>query len=103
MWYILILASAVLIKLWMPVSNHRLYKLTGNLNLKAVRLNSANDCIATCATAAALVVRGIIKNLGEDCSFHDFRYEKGGQKTVQLYTSAPNTAVTKYLKTNRIF
>ncbi len=59
LWYILILVAAVLVKLWMAVFNHRLYKLTGNLNLKAVRQDSINDCIATTATGAALVLSGV--------------------------------------------
>ena len=58
-WYILILAAAVLVKLWMAVFNHRLYKLTGNLTPKAVRQDSINDCVATTATAAALIVSGV--------------------------------------------
>lgn len=58
-WYILILTAAILVKLWMAIFNHRLYKLTGNLNLKAVRQDSLNDCIATTATAAALIASGM--------------------------------------------
>lgn len=58
-WYILILTAAILVKLWMAIFNHRLYKLTGNLNLKAVCQDSLNDCIATTATAAALIASGV--------------------------------------------
>lgn len=59
LWYVVILICAILLKLWMAIFNHRLYKLTGNLNLKAVRQDSINDCVATTATGAALVLSGL--------------------------------------------
>ena len=54
--YCLVLAGTVLVKLWMAYFNQRLYRLTDNLNLKAVRQDSLNDCIATTATILSLVL-----------------------------------------------
>ena len=54
--WLLLLASSVLVKLWMAYFNHRLYKLTGNINLKAVRQDSLNDCLATAATIVSLLL-----------------------------------------------
>lgn len=55
-WYIVVLGIAVLIKLFMAYINNILYKKTMNLNLKAVKQDSINDCIATSATIAALII-----------------------------------------------
>lgn len=54
--YIAILTATVLVKLWMAYFNHRLYKLTDNINLKAVKQDSLNDCIATAATIISLII-----------------------------------------------
>lgn len=50
-----VLAGAVGVKLWMAFFNHRLYKRSGSVTIKAVRQDSLNDCVATSATIAALV------------------------------------------------
>lgn len=55
-WYITALAAAIGIKLYMAFFNNVLYKKTDNLNLKAVKQDSMNDCIATAATIAALLI-----------------------------------------------
>ncbi len=57
--YLIVLAIAIGIKLWMAYINRRLYTASGNLNLKAVMRDSLNDCLATAATAAALVLSGV--------------------------------------------
>lgn len=51
-----VLIAAVGVKMWMAVFNNRLYKITGNINMKAVSRDSLNDCIATGATIAALLI-----------------------------------------------
>lgn len=55
-WFLLVLCITVAVKLWMAFFNHKLYKLTDNLNLKAVRQDSLNDCIATAASVFSLVI-----------------------------------------------
>ncbi|MBQ8503772.1 MAG: cation transporter [Clostridia bacterium] len=55
-WNLIILAVAALIKLWMAYFNHTLYKVTDNLNLKAIKKDCINDGISTVATMVALVV-----------------------------------------------
>ena len=54
--YIVVLSASILVKLWMAYFNARLYKETNNINLKTVRQDSLNDCIATLATIVSLVV-----------------------------------------------
>ena len=56
MVYVLILSASILVKLWMAYFNHRLFKHTDNINLKAVRQDSLNDCISTLATIVALTL-----------------------------------------------
>ncbi len=51
-----VLIAAVGVKMWMAVFNNRLYKITANVNMKAVSRDSLNDCIATGATIAALLI-----------------------------------------------
>lgn len=58
-WYIIVLAGAVFVKLYMAYFNGVLYKKTDNLNLKAVRQDSLNDCIATTATIIALLISSL--------------------------------------------
>lgn len=58
-WYIIVLAAAILIKLFMAYFNNILYKKTDNINLKAVMQDSLNDCIATGATIAALLISSL--------------------------------------------
>lgn len=56
---VMVLLITVLIKLWMAFFNKKLFKLTNNLNLKAVGQDSINDCIATLSTIAAMVLSGV--------------------------------------------
>ena len=55
-WYLVILALSILVKLWMAFLNGRLYRLTDNPNLKAVRQDSLNDCLATGAVMLSLIL-----------------------------------------------
>lgn len=55
-WYIVVLAIAILVKLFMAYYNNIFYKKTDNISLKAVRQDSLNDCFATLATIVALVI-----------------------------------------------
>ncbi len=55
-WFIIILAAAILVKLWMARANGIIYKKTDNLAMKAVRQDCLNDCLATGATIVALVI-----------------------------------------------
>lgn len=52
----IVLLLAIPVKLWMAYLNNKLYKITQNENMKAVRQDSLNDCIATSATIAALLI-----------------------------------------------
>ena len=58
-WYIIVLVAAIIVKLYMAYFNHKLYKMTDNINLKAVKQDSLNDCIATGATIIALVISSL--------------------------------------------
>ena len=49
-WYIVVLAAAIGVKLWMALLNAKLFKLTDNLNMKALMQDSLNDCIVTFTT-----------------------------------------------------
>lgn len=53
---ILVLILAICVKLWMAYFNNRIYKITNNSVMKAVRQDSLSDCIATSATIAALLI-----------------------------------------------
>ena len=55
-WFLIALIAAILVKLWMAYFNFKLFKLTDNLNMKAVAQDSINDCIATFSTIAAMVL-----------------------------------------------
>lgn len=55
-WYIVVLAIAILVKLFMAYYNNIFYKKTDNISLKAVRQDSLNDCFATFATIVALII-----------------------------------------------
>ena len=59
--YIIILGASILVKLWMAYFNNKLYKHTDNINLKAVRQDSLNDCISTGATIIAITVSHLFK------------------------------------------
>lgn len=56
-----ILIISVCIKLWMAYFNNRLYKVSNNINLKAVGTDSLNDCIATGATMLSLIISHFTK------------------------------------------
>lgn len=54
--YVAIMLVAILVKVWMAYFNKKLFKITDNINLKAVSQDSLNDCISTFATVIAIVV-----------------------------------------------
>ncbi|MDD6620190.1 MAG: cation diffusion facilitator family transporter [Eubacteriales bacterium] len=60
-WNLIILIAAIGVKLWMAYFNNNLYKATGNINMKAVKQDSLNDCLATGATIVALVISSFTK------------------------------------------
>lgn len=51
-----VLLLAIGVKLWMAYFNNKLYKLSDNINMKAVVKDSLGDCIATSATIAAMLI-----------------------------------------------
>ena len=53
---LIVLIVAILVKLWMAYFNNKLYKITNNVNMKAIKQDSLNDCIATGATLIALLI-----------------------------------------------
>lgn len=53
---LIILICAICVKLWMAFFNDKLFKKSNNMNMKAVKQDSLNDCIATGATIAALLI-----------------------------------------------
>lgn len=53
---LIVLIVSIAVKLWMAFFNGKLFKITGNVNMKAVKQDSLNDCIATAATIAALLI-----------------------------------------------
>lgn len=57
--YIIVLTAAIIVKLWIGFFNNKLYKLTNNVNLKAVKQDSINDCISTFATIVAIVIGAV--------------------------------------------
>lgn len=57
--YIIVLGASILVKLWMAYFNNKLYKISDNINLKTVKQDSLNDCLATLATIIALSVTHI--------------------------------------------
>lgn len=54
--FVIVLAGSILVKFWMAYFNDKLYKITNNVSLKAVKQDSLNDSISTLATIVALVV-----------------------------------------------
>lgn len=56
---VIVLIIAIAVKLWMAYFNNKLFKATKNINLKAVMQDSLNDCIATAATVAALLISSL--------------------------------------------
>ena len=53
---VILLCATIGVKLWMAYFNRHLYHLTDNLNLKAVMLDSLNDCVATAGTVLSLIL-----------------------------------------------
>lgn len=53
---IAVLIIAIGVKLWMSCFNKKLYRLSGNINMKAAAQDSLNDCIATSAAISALLI-----------------------------------------------
>ena len=51
-----VLVLSIAVKLWMAYFNHSLYKESHNLNLKAVRQDSLNDCVSTAAAGGAMLL-----------------------------------------------
>lgn len=66
-WYVAVMVAAIFVKLYMAYFNNKLYKQTGNVNLKAVRQDSLNDCVATGAAVVAFLI----------CSFTSFNFADG--------------------------
>lgn len=60
-WYIIILALAICVKFGMAMFNRSLFKISDNINLKAVAQDSLNDCLATFATIIALLISSLTK------------------------------------------
>ena len=56
---VIVLIIAIAVKLWMAYFNNKLFKATQNINLKSVMQDSLNDCIATAATIAALMISSL--------------------------------------------
>ncbi|MGN1104691.1 MAG: cation diffusion facilitator family transporter [Candidatus Coproplasma sp.] len=54
--FVFVPIGSIIFKAGFAIFNHILFKKTGNLNLKAVRQDSINDCIATSGTIVALLV-----------------------------------------------
>lgn len=60
-WYIVILCIAICVKFAMALFNKSLFKISDNINLKAVAQDSLNDCLATLATIVALLISSLTK------------------------------------------
>lgn len=56
--YILAPVGSIAVKLFLALVYHLMYRKTGSLSLKAVRLDSLTDCIATAAALAAMLICG---------------------------------------------
>jgi len=56
LWSLILLICAISVKFYMAFLNGKLYKITENINLKAVKQDSLNDCIATASTILAMVI-----------------------------------------------
>ena len=57
--YVIILGATIFVKLFMARFNSILYKKTDNISLKAVKQDSLNDCLATGASIAALLITSL--------------------------------------------
>lgn len=58
---LIVLLLAIPVKLWLSYLNNKLYKITGNQNMKATMQDSLNDCFATGATIISLLVSAFTK------------------------------------------
>ena len=52
----ILLLLAIGVKLWMAFFNNKLYKMSDNINIKAVVKDSLGDCFATTATILAMLI-----------------------------------------------
>lgn len=57
--FVIVLVGSILVKFWMAYFNGKLFKITNNVSLKAVKQDSLNDSISTGATVIALVVSSV--------------------------------------------
>lgn len=64
---LVVLILSIVVKLWLAGFNEKIFKKTNNVNAKAVRQDSLNDCLATSAAIVALLIS----------SFTDFIYADG--------------------------
>ena len=64
---LVVLILSIVIKLWLAGFNDKIFKKTNNVNAKAVKQDSLNDCLATFAAIIALLIS----------SFTDFIYADG--------------------------
>ncbi len=64
---LVVLILGIVVKLWMASFNNKIFRKTNNINAKAVRQDSLNDCIATGAAILALLIS----------SFTNFIYADG--------------------------
>lgn len=53
---LVVLLLAIGVKLWMAFFNNKLFKLSDNINMKAVAKDSLGDCISTIATIIAMLI-----------------------------------------------
>ncbi len=58
---LIVLLLTIPVKLWLSYFNNKLYKITGNQNMKATMQDSLNDCFATGATIISLLVSAFTK------------------------------------------
>lgn len=64
---LVVLILSIVVKLWLAGFNDKIFKKTNNVNAKAVKQDSLNDCLATFAAIIALLIS----------SFTDFIYADG--------------------------
>ena len=64
---LVVLILSIVIKLWLAGFNDKIFKKTNNVNAKAVKQDSLNDCLATFSAIIALLIS----------SFTDFIYADG--------------------------
>lgn len=64
---LVVLILSIVVKLWLAGFNEKIFKKTNNVNAKAVKQDSLNDCLATFAAIIALLIS----------SFTDFIYADG--------------------------